>query len=152
MAYRYDSAAVIDPVPDLPSMADVELDFDGAPGSRVPHLWLDRDGEQISTLDLVRSRFTLLTGAAGDAWVDAAAEVAARIGLDLGAHRIAPGAELSDPHGRWPAVAGLSESGALMIRPDGYVAWRARATTPRPAADLEDALSAVLGRVGADVG
>ena len=146
MAYRYDSAAVVDPQPELPSTADVELDFDGAPGSRVPHLWLDQDGKRVSTLDLVRSRFTVLTGAAGDEWVRAAAEVTTRLGIDIGAHRIAPGTELTDPHGRWPGAAGLSESGALLIRPDGYVAWRAHAAMPRSAAALEDALNRVLAR------
>jgi hypothetical protein len=92
-----------------------------------------------------------LTGAAGDEWVGAAAEVATRLGIDLGAHRIAPGTDLSDPDGRWPGAAGLSESGALLIRPDGFVAWRARGATPRPAAALEDALNRVLARTRADV-
>jgi putative polyketide hydroxylase len=146
MAYRYDSTAVIDPQPDLPSMAAVELDFDGAPGSRVPHLWLDRDGKRISTLDLVRSGFTLLTGADGDEWIRAATVVAIRLGIDLDAHRIAPGTELSDPQGRWPQAAGISESGALLIRPDGYIAWRAPAPAPRPEAALADALTRVLAR------
>jgi hypothetical protein len=146
MAYRYDSAAVIDPQPDLPSMVAVELGFDGAPGSRVPHLWLDRDGERISTLDLVQSRFTLLTGAGGEEWIHAAGEVSTGLGVDLGAHRIAPGTALSDPNGRWPQVAGLTDGGALLIRPDGYVAWRAPAATPRPAAALSGVLEGVLAR------
>jgi hypothetical protein len=146
LAYRYDSAAVVDPQPELPSTVAVELDFDGAPGSRVPHLWLDRDGKRISTLDLVQSRFTLLTGAAGEEWVRAAAEVAARLGVELGAHRIASGTALSDPHGRWPDAAGLSDGGALLIRPDGYIAWRAPSATPRRAAALEESLKTVLAR------
>jgi 2-polyprenyl-6-methoxyphenol hydroxylase-like FAD-dependent oxidoreductase len=146
MAYRYDSAAVIDPQPELPSMTTVDLDFDGAPGSRLPHIWLDRDGKQISTLDLVRPGFTLLTGAAGGEWVRAATEVAGRLGIDLAAHRIAAGTELSDPAGRWPQVVGLTAGGALLVRPDGYVAWRAPAVTSRPAAALTDALNRVLAR------
>lgn len=147
MAYRYDSRAVVDPQPDIPSMTTVELDFDGAPGSRMPHLWLDQNGKRISTLDLVQSRFTLLTGAAGHEWIGAADEVASRLGIDLGAHRIAPDAEVSDPHGRWAQAAGLSDDGALLVRPDGFVAWRAPATTPRPAAALADAVNRVLARV-----
>jgi putative polyketide hydroxylase len=150
MAYRYDSDAVVDPQPDLPSTTAVELDFDGAPGSRLPHLWLDQDGKRISTLDLVRSRFTVLTGAAGDAWLGAAAEVAARVGIELGAHRIAAGTELSEPDGRWPQIVGISEGGALLVRPDGYVAWRAQDATARPSAALEDALNRVLARPRVD--
>jgi putative polyketide hydroxylase len=83
--------------------------------------------------------------------VGAAAEVAARLGIDIGAHRIAPGTVLSDPHGRWPNAAGLTGSGALLVRPDGYVAWRAHTATPGPAAALEDALNRVLARGRADV-
>ncbi len=55
MGYRYGGA-------ELPSTEDVALDFDGSPGSRLPHLWV-ADG--VSTLDLVGSRWCVVTADPG---------------------------------------------------------------------------------------
>jgi hypothetical protein len=56
LGYRYDSRAVVDPRPQLPSTEVIPLDLDGTPGSRLPHAWLERTGRRLSTLDLARSR------------------------------------------------------------------------------------------------
>lgn len=144
MGYRYDSRAVVGPCPEPPSREDVALALDGAPGSRLPHLWLERGGRRLSTLDLVESRFTLLAGAAGVPWLQAARETADRLGTGLAAYRIAPDAEVTDPEGRWPRPAGLAGDGALLVRPDGFVAWRSPTMTGRPADDLAHALTQVL--------
>jgi putative polyketide hydroxylase len=54
---------------------------------------------------------------------------------------------LADPDGRWLAAAGLSPSGALLVRPDGFVAWRAPAAPPDPAADPAAALRQAARRL-----
>ncbi|MGW8395325.1 FAD-dependent monooxygenase [Streptomyces lydicus] len=146
LGYRYDSDAVIDPQPDLPSHEDVARTLDGAPGSRLPHLWVERHGRRVSTLDLVGSRFTLLTGADGDRWIRAAREAGERLGVAVAAHRIGPGAEVNDPEGDWPRLAGLDEAGALLARPDQFVAWRAGAPSDDPAGELERVLARLLAR------
>jgi putative polyketide hydroxylase len=126
LGQRYDSAAVVDPQPELPSTVDLAVALDGSPGSRVPHAWVDG----VSTLDLVTSRWTLLVGAAGEKWLTAATDVG------LPAHRV------SAP---W-----LSDEGALLVRPDTIVAMRATAPVPNPTRFLTDALDQVLARpVGA---
>jgi putative polyketide hydroxylase len=146
VGYRYDSRAVVDPRPELPSHEEVRLNLDGTPGSRVPHVWVERDGTQLSTLDLVNSRFTLLTGADGAHWVDAAREVSHRLGMELAVHQIGAKAEVTDPESHWPSAAGLTEHGALLVRPDHFVAWRAPAMTDHPVDDLVKAVSQVLAR------
>jgi 2-polyprenyl-6-methoxyphenol hydroxylase-like FAD-dependent oxidoreductase len=146
LGYRYASRAVVDPQPDLPSREDVSANLDGSPGSRVPHVWVDRDGARRSTLDLVESRFTVLTGADATSWFEAAAQTATRLGIDLRVYQIGS-AGLPDPDCRWLAAAGITATGALLIRPDGFVAWRSRATGADPADDLELALTTVLDRV-----
>ena len=103
----------------------------GRPGSRAPHLWLERDGKPVSTIDLTGGSFLLLAGPEGDAWCGAARSAAARAGVALDAYRI--GAELRDPGGGFAAAYGLSGSGAALIRPDGFVAWRAKARRGRSA-------------------
>ncbi|MBE3009263.1 hypothetical protein IL992_08650 [Microbispora sp. NEAU-D428] len=52
--------------------------------------------------------------------------------------------------GRWPGLAGIAADGALLVRPDQIVAWRAPALPAGPAgdpaADLARALAHVLAR------
>lgn len=122
LGQRYDSAAVVDPQPELPSTVDLELVLDGSPGSRVPHAWVDG----VSTLDMVASRWTLLVGAAGERWLTSAADVG------LSAHRV--------------AVPWLPDCGALLVRPDGIVAMRATTSVPDPARYLTEVLDQVLAR------
>ncbi|MYV49618.1 FAD-dependent monooxygenase [Streptomyces sp. SID2888] len=139
LGYRYASTAVRDAVPALPSMEDVAENLDGSPGSRLPHQWLTRDGERVSTLDLVDYRFTLLAGPRGDRWVKALDQVPARIGVPVDAHVIDEDA--------WSRGVGVEDSGAVLVRPDGFVGWRADSLAAEPEAVLGDVLSSLLGRM-----
>jgi putative polyketide hydroxylase len=116
----------------------------GRPGSRAPHLWLELNGKPISTIDLTGASFLLLAGPEGDAWCGAARNAAARAGVALDAHRI--GGELRDPGGGFAAAYGLSDSGAALIRPDGFVAWRAKSLADDPQGALTRAFDAILAR------
>ena len=110
----------------------------GQPGSRLPHFWLDRDGARLSSIDLT-GRWLVLAGPAGEQWLGVArAAAAARRGLPLDAWCI--GSELGDLEGRFAASVGISPSGAVLVRPDGFVAWRADSLTTDPAAALREAL------------
>jgi putative polyketide hydroxylase len=145
IGYQYVSGAVVDPRPELPSLEDVERNLDGSPGSRVPHAWLDRAGREVSTLDLAGTGFALIAGPDGADWCDAARAFAGRTGVPLTTHRV--GADgLTDPTGRWLATAGLQPAGALLVRPDNFVAWRSPGPCPEPGAALERALDEVLDR------
>jgi 2-polyprenyl-6-methoxyphenol hydroxylase-like FAD-dependent oxidoreductase len=150
LGYRYDSAAVIGSQPVLPSLEDVTADLDGTPGSRLPHVWLRRAGRRLSTLDLLGTGFALLTGPDGAAWQWAADSA----GIPVTVHRIAgpsqagpsrPEPGLADPDGRWPAAAGRSPAGAVLVRPDGFIAWRVPVAPADPAAALRQAASRLLG-------
>ena len=93
--YQYRSPAVLGAAADgAPALLPDELA--GQPGTRAPHLWLERGGERISTIDLFGRDFVLLTGATGGAWLAAARAVAARLGTELAAYQIG-GGELTDP-------------------------------------------------------
>jgi len=137
MGYRYDSAAVIEPQPTLPSTEDIELVLDGTPGSRLPHAWV---GTGVSTLDLVASRFTLLVGPDGEPWLRATHEVADRLLVPLHAMVI----DASD----CLRQVGIPEQGALLVRPDQIIAWRAPTTPPDPADALGRVLARILARTG----
>lgn len=112
----------------------------GMPGSRAPHLWLTRSGERLSTIDLA-GNFVLLAGPDGGKWANAAAEVTRSLsGLPLEAHCV--GKDLGDPERRFSAAYGISTSGASLLRPDGFVAWR----SPDDHADCFNRLRAALTR------
>jgi 2-polyprenyl-6-methoxyphenol hydroxylase-like FAD-dependent oxidoreductase len=114
------------------------------PGSRAPHLWQQRDGRRRSTLDLFGRDFVILAGPDGGSWCDAAPGAAAP-GVPLAAFRVG-GAELAVPDDSFTEAYGVSRTGAVLVRPDGFVAWRARAASSRPAESITAALRAALMR------
>lgn len=159
---RYRSAAV---VPDPGYRDDGAIDIDprrccALPGTRAPHVELKREGRVISTLDLHGRGFVLMAGADGTAWADAVAQATAELKTAVATHVVArPGtqAPLLDlpPHRRtagmpfsrtFPEAHGVEPSGAVLVRPDGYVGWRAVRHTPDAAARLGAALRAILSR------
>jgi putative polyketide hydroxylase len=119
----------------------------GLPGSRAPHLFLERAGQRLSSLDLFGRSFALLAGPEGEAWCDAAGDVAARFrNLELDVHRVG-NADLRDPDNVFCSRYGLSPSGACLVRPDGFIAWRARASDTDPAATLTRVIGHILGQI-----
>ncbi|MDP9821814.1 FAD-dependent monooxygenase [Nocardioides massiliensis] len=96
------------------------------PGAKLPHVWLvDAQGRRISTLDIVgKGRFTLLTGLAGTAWVTAVDRLSLAF-LDA----VVIGADgTRDLYHDWARRRDMPEGGALLVRPDGYIAWRCAET------------------------
>jgi putative polyketide hydroxylase len=64
----------------------------------------------------------LLTGNDGTPWCEAVAVVAAFLGIALAAYRIGLDADLLDLEHGWQARMGVSSDGAVLVRPDGFVA------------------------------
>ena len=149
--YRYHSRAVLDEDAGPSSPAEIELlekpeELTGLPGTRLPHLWLQRQGQRISTLDLLDGRFVLLAGPAGTPWQTAAPGVAGSLGIDLVAYRLELDGDLLDLKDGWQAKLGMSAEGAVLVRPDGFVAWRASILPTSPEHMLEQVISSILCR------
>jgi putative polyketide hydroxylase len=144
--FQYRSAAVVtdEPAPTDPDAVSLVEELRGQPGTRVPHAWVRRDGNRVSTLDLLGSGFTLLTGADGERWVDAAAATSAALGVPIDVHRI--GADTLDPDGAWAEITGLKPDGALLVRPDDFVGWRADELPADPEAELHQVLLTIIAR------
>ncbi|MFK4086642.1 FAD-dependent oxidoreductase [Kribbella sp. NPDC020789] len=100
----------------------------GRPGLRAPYVVLERNGEEISTLDLFGNRWVLLAGPDGEGWCEAARACVDGLGIALDVYRV--GGELGDPAGRWTAAYGVAPDGAVIVRPDGFIGWSAPAVEP----------------------
>jgi 2-polyprenyl-6-methoxyphenol hydroxylase-like FAD-dependent oxidoreductase len=130
LGYSYRSEAIIsDPADEGAANASVHenpRDSRGRPGTRAPHVWLMRNGERISTLDLYGRRFVLVAASDGGAWCDEAPAAAGRAAIPFDMHRIGENG-LADPDGTFATAYGITRTGAVLVRPDGFVAWRAAA-------------------------
>ncbi|TDD45898.1 FAD-binding protein [Nonomuraea terrae] len=194
IGYRYHSTAIIEGPGDDGSILEDPRVPDGRPGSRAPHVTLDRRGRRLSTVDLFGRDFVLLTTA--QPWIDAAQLVKTRLGIrltpilvtdpsttqrehteehpltdtetrhltdagshsptDADGHRFtdaqdghltdAGSRSLADVEGRFAERYGVRGGGAVLVRPDGYVAWRSRDVVPDPTTALDQALRHILSR------
>jgi 2,4-dichlorophenol 6-monooxygenase len=153
LGFEYaDSPAVVPDGTPAPSRDPAGNDYRpvARPGHRLPHAWFDRLDERVSTHDLLRpGRFLLIAGAGGAAWIDAAGAVSARAGMPIDAMRAGAGAELQGGDGTWYALRGHDDAGAVLVRPDGHIAYRAQTAAPDAAEALGAALATVLGRMTA---
>lgn len=131
MNQRYESSAVIPEVHPEPEKWRRDRDLyhqpTTRPGAKIPHAWLvDKNGVRMSTLDVTgNGLFTVLTGLAGTAWKDAVRQ------LDLPFLRfvVTGSPEAQDLYCEWQRIREIEEAGALLVRPDGVIAWRDREGT-----------------------
>ena len=115
LGHAFASAAIIDdgtpaPTPRNPVGEYIPM---ARPGHRAPHLWL---GPSTSNLDLFGSDFVALTDPAGKPALDHAVELARTTGVPLSAHAVEAAG--------WHELYGVGAGGVVLVRPDGYVAWR----------------------------
>jgi 2,4-dichlorophenol 6-monooxygenase len=147
MGQRYVSGAVVADGCGPTAERDPDLYYQPTthPGSPLPHVWLERGTADISTLDLCGyDRFTLLTGAAGDVWADAARRVTRDIGVTIEPVAVGLGQPDNDVLGRWLRTRETSDRGCLLVRPDRVVAWRCPDHVPDPHGALRRTMAAIL--------
>lgn len=142
---HYASPAVVPDGTSPPRVADDYSDYapSATPGCRAPHVRLGAPAEALSTLDLFATGFTLLAGRAGKAWRAAAASASRGLGVRIDAYVI--GGPGLDDGGDFARAYGIGDDGAVLVRPDGHVAWRS-ARGPASDGALAAVLAGVLGR------
>ncbi|MDR2256036.1 MAG: FAD-dependent monooxygenase [Arthrobacter sp.] len=150
---RYASAAILEdglPPEEFERDPGVFIQPSPRPGAHLPHAWLGLPGSTVSSLDLAKpERFTLFTRERGSAWEEAASGLAAESGLPLTVVRVARRGDALDLYGDFASRTGLPEDGALLVRPDQFVAWRsdgAAGPHGEPAAVLREVFARLLGR------
>ncbi|HJZ45894.1 MAG TPA: FAD-dependent monooxygenase [Roseiflexaceae bacterium] len=144
LGYRYQAGALLPEHNDDLLLIQDPLLWRGEPGTRAPHLVLERAGEQLSTLDLFGHHFVLLIGPEGQTWRAAARRVAAQLNIPLDIHQV--GGELVDVGSRFCDTYGVNASGAVLVRPDDVIGWRAQTIGEDPERALAHALASLLCR------
>jgi hypothetical protein len=164
LGFWYGSGALISDGT-APPTADSQAYVPSArPGSRAPHLWLrpsarlgsrpvamglhhgDPETAQISTLDLFHSGLTLLTGSGAKAWRDAGSPEARALAIPFAAFGVGPAGDFDVVKGNWAELYGVETGGAVLVRPDGHVAWRSRGSGTEPRKAMRTALATVTRR------
>ncbi|MFD3501217.1 FAD-dependent oxidoreductase [Streptomyces sp. NPDC058678] len=147
LGYRYPTGAVVGTDPTT-AVVPERLDLSGEPGSRAPHLWVRHQGERISTLDLYERSLVLLSdGDEPSGWHESATRLAERMSLPLVSYRVGAGphAELTPEDGTdWLGHHGTTRGGAVLVRPDGFVAWRAQGPDPDAESTLRHVVTTTL--------
>ncbi|MGW2693790.1 FAD-dependent oxidoreductase [Streptomyces sp. NPDC001296] len=143
LGYRYVSAAVVGADAGAPTIPH-RLHLSADPGTRAPHMWVTRNGATVSTIDLYERSFVLLCGRPD--WREAARTAGGQLNVPLDGYLIGSGAAYDldtgdGPH--WSTVHGTTPDGAVLVRPDGFVAWR----TDSGPTDGEEELTGVLRRI-----
>lgn len=142
--YHYWAGALVPdgtPVPGDPS-DPVTFHATSRPGHHLPHVWLDgvegSDGALVSSHDLIAATgLTLLTSeSAAPRWRTAVAAASGEMPLTV--------VTIGDDDAGWGAVRQIDDDGALLIRPDRKVAWRAARLPADPDAELAAALEVIL--------
>ena len=123
----YRSAVIVDDGSAPAEMTIGTYDPTARPGARAPHLWLD-SAHTVSTLDLFGGKdFTLLTTTSGSAGWSAAIDGLDNSGPAIRIVAVGPDGDYPGADASFTTLYGITDTGAVLVRPDGYVAWRSAA-------------------------
>ena len=138
-------------VPDeerVPAVNDPVIEYvpHAKPGWRAPHLWARSkpSGHRVSTVELLDGGFVVLAGPEGEAWCAAARELAGPPAI--GAYRVATDGDLVPEYTDFCTLYGITPGGAVLVRPDGHVAFRSPKAVADPKSVLLQALDSILQR------
>lgn len=142
--FHYAAGALVPDGTPVPGDPSDPTDFQATtrPGHHLPHVWLGsraaEDGSALSSHELVaRVGLTLLTSASAAArWQEAIDLIGGALPVTV--------VGVDDADEAWRAAREIGDDGALLVRPDRKVAWRAAEMPGDPSMVLDDALAVIL--------
>jgi 2,4-dichlorophenol 6-monooxygenase len=154
--YNYPEGAIVDDdqTPHAEPLESIRLYQPSTrPGHPLPHAFVEYAGRRTSTAELVGTgRFLLIAGEDGHAWCEAAAKLAEDNAIALEAVRIGVlSGDYIDIRCAWLKQREIGAQGALLVRPDRYIAWRSLGRVENPYAELRNVFSQILHRTEAEV-
>ncbi|CAN8104474.1 unnamed protein product [Discula destructiva] len=145
--YLADEEALSSSPPPPPSNPVREYVISTYPGKRLPHAWLNTrtPGKKFSTIDVAgHRRFCLLTGPGGEGWKVAAEKVGKVLGMEIAVCSIGWRQDYEDVYFDWARRREVEEDGCVLVRPDRFVAWRAREYVAEAEKKLEIVMRSIL--------
>jgi tetracenomycin A2 monooxygenase-dioxygenase len=142
---QYSSSAVVPDGTDIVESSVAEYRPSARPGARAPHSWVRTGSEVVSTIDLYDGGFILLTGPDNTGWVSAAKQIRTELGVPvsvfgLGTDLMPVDEDLDELLKRY----GLAPSGAVLVRPDGFVGFRSITSSDDEQQSLSGAFRQIL--------
>jgi putative polyketide hydroxylase len=154
LGFWYRRGALIEDGTPPPKRGSAHYEPTARPGHRAPHVWLMRGSERLSTLDLFDLGLTLLVGSKGERWLGAAKVASQELRVPLQPWQIAQEdsgliSTLKDEARTFEQIFGIGDAGAVLVRPDGHVAWRSQ-SPPESDRSLMQLIESVLKGGGDD--
>jgi hypothetical protein len=111
------------------------------PGTRVPHVWLKKAPEPVTTLDLATRHLTLITDEDGALWQRAANVVSEQLQLPLPVYVMK---KSESAFAAWKEITAMQPGEVILVRPDGFVAWRQQLAATKAPVLLMQAVRKIL--------
>ncbi|EAW07045.1 FAD binding domain protein [Aspergillus clavatus NRRL 1] len=116
-------------------------EWKGQPGTHLPHFWVTKAGKTVSIADVTGMHGWTVVSASVE-WGDAVRKLNERSPVKLKHLHIGQDVQLNGSQ-NLTELMGLSNTGASLVRPDGYIAWRTVEIPCDPVDDLLQALNQV---------
>jgi 2,4-dichlorophenol 6-monooxygenase len=118
-----------------------------APGHHLPHFWIgDANTREVATVDLIRpGRFLLVADTAAEKWRRAVNSLDGPLAGAIDVEQLSGAATSPDHTVPWGQMREIENTGAILVRPDGIVAWRWMALPSDVNAELRRALECLTG-------
>ncbi|HDR4736341.1 TPA: FAD-dependent monooxygenase [Bacillus cereus] len=142
VGYQYCSEAIIDESVTPHRMDSVELN--GRHGTRAPHFFGTYDGKEVSILDLLGNDFVLLTIAENRTWAECVQNVSSTLGINIKFYSVGLRGDFIAQENIFSELYGLSDGGAVLIRPDAFIGWRSEKEVVNLDVVLEEVMSNLL--------
>jgi len=86
----------------------------------------------------------LVAGSDGRDWGRAGSVAAARSSVPLGVYQV--GVDFQDVSGHWAQAHQVTDTGAVLVRPDGIVGWRCIEAPSSPGEEIDRVFQRLLAR------
>lgn len=146
LGYRYPNGAITrsQDTATVDESFESPLSPSGTAGSRFPHVTLAGDDEQVSTLDLIKRNLVLVVTEPNSPWIEAANAVTT---LPIDSYTLHESSDpLQDAQGTLRTKCKLGKGEALLVRPDGFIAWKAESRHKDHLDALNSVLRAIFGK------
>jgi putative polyketide hydroxylase len=146
LGFTYVSDSVIADGTQPPSLADPKNEYQphATPGARAPHIWIDPRYQQ-SIIDLFGGGFVLLAAERND-WSKAAERIGFETTFPLRMINVRAETRTSAIWRDWMTLYGVKPEGAVLVRPDGMVAWRSEGAGGSAHTELLQILERLMGK------